>query len=84
MAIGTERIREVEAAWPILMDKVRAAIEHGYGPTSEFSRELARGWSGLVEEFTGGDAGICQSLNEMYENESQVAGMDVAAMQTAV
>ena len=78
--VGADRIQEVEAAWPILMDEVRAAIERGDDPHSESSRELARRWNGLVEEFTGGDAGIRASLNTMYENESNVHGLDVAAM----
>jgi hypothetical protein len=34
----------------------------------------------LVEEFTGGDAGIRQSLTNLYASESHVHGMDVAAM----
>jgi DNA-binding transcriptional MerR regulator len=79
--VGEERIREVEAEWPRLMAEVQAAVDRGDDPTSESSRELARRWNGLVEEFTGGDDGIRQSLNTMYQNESNVAGMDVAAMQ---
>jgi DNA-binding transcriptional MerR regulator len=79
--LGEKRIREVEVEWPRLMDEVRAAIERGDDPASENSRQLARRWNALVEEFTGGDAGIRQSLDTMYDNESHVAGMDVAAMQ---
>ena len=78
--IGADRIKEVEAAWPILMDEVRAAIERGDDPHSESSRALARRWNGLVAEFTGSDAGIRDSLDEMYSNESNVGGLDVAAM----
>ena len=79
-SVGETRIREVEALWPPLMDEVRAAIERGDDPASESSQALARRWNGLVEEFTGGDAGIRQSLDNVYENESDVHGMDVAAM----
>jgi DNA-binding transcriptional MerR regulator len=79
--VGAERIREVEEEWPRLMDEVRAAIERGDAPESETGQELAKRWNGLVEEFTGGNEGIRNSLNTMYQNESHVAGMDVQAMQ---
>jgi DNA-binding transcriptional MerR regulator len=79
--VGEERIREVEAEWPRLMDEVRQAVERGDDPASAGSQELARRWNGLVEEFTGGNDGIRQSLNSMYQNETHVAGMDVQAMQ---
>jgi len=78
--VGQARIKEVEAQWPILMDEVRAAIERGDDPKSPASRELARRWQSLVEEFTGGNPGIRESLNNVYENESHVGGMDVEAM----
>ena len=77
--IGQERIKEVEAEWPRLMAEVREAMERGNAPTSETSQALARRWNGLVEEFTGGNPDILGSLNTMYQNESNVAGMDVDA-----
>ena len=80
-AVGEERIQQVEAEWPPLMDEVRAAVESGEDPSSEHSQALAKRWNGLVAEFTGGDAGIHKSLSTMYESETQVHGMDVAAMQ---
>lgn len=79
--VGAERIREVEAEWPRLMDEVRAAIERGDVPESETAQELAKRWNGLIEEFTGGNESVRSSLNTMYQNESHVAGMDVQAMQ---
>jgi hypothetical protein len=33
-----------------------------------------------VEEFTGGNAGIRQSLSNLYQNEDSVQGMNVASM----
>jgi DNA-binding transcriptional MerR regulator len=79
--VGAERIREVEAEWPRLMDDVRAAIQRGDAPESETGQDLAKRWNGLIEEFTGGNEGVRNSLNTMYKNESNVAGMDVQAMQ---
>jgi hypothetical protein len=74
--IGPERIKEVEAEWPKLMEEVRREMENGTDPSDPRVQVLARRWKGLVEEFTGGNPGIAASLNRMYESESNVAGID--------
>lgn len=79
-ALGEEHIRAVEAEWPQLMAQVQAHMDKGAPPGDVDVQKLARRWMELVEEFTGGDAGIRQSLNNMYENESNVAGMDTSPM----
>jgi DNA-binding transcriptional MerR regulator len=78
--VGEARIEEVEAEWPRLMDEVRAEMERGTDPCDPRVQEMARRWKGLVEEFTGGNEGIRQSLGNLYQNESTVHGMDVAGM----
>ena len=78
--VGEARIKEVEAEWPRLMDEVRAEMERGTDPCDPRVQEMARRWKGLVEEFTGGNEGIRQSLGNLYQNESTVHGMDVASM----
>ena len=78
--VGETRIKEVEAEWPRLMDEVRAEMERGTDPCDARVQALAARWKGLVEEFTGGNAGIRQSLGNLYQNESTVHGMDVAGM----
>ena len=75
--VGEERIRQVQEEWPKLMAEVRAEMDKGTDPTSETVKALARRWMGLIHEFTGGNAGIEQSLRRMYEQESTVHGMDV-------
>ncbi|HEV2129667.1 MAG TPA: TipAS antibiotic-recognition domain-containing protein, partial [Longimicrobiaceae bacterium] len=65
-AIGEERIREVEAEWPLLIAGVRAEMEKGTDPSSERVQELARRWMALVQEFTGGDRQIDHSVNRLY------------------
>ncbi len=70
--VGEERIREVEAEWPRLMAEVMAEMETGTDPTDPKLRPLLDRWSGLVSEFTGGDAGIAKSLNSMHEHEDTV------------
>jgi len=78
--VGEARIKEVEAEWPRLMAQVQAEMDKGTDPADERVQELARRWRGLVNEFTGGNPGIEQSLRTMYEQESNVSGMDTAAM----
>ena len=78
--VGEARIKEVEAEWPRLMDEVRAEMERGTDPCDPRVQEMARRWKGLIEEFTGGNEGIRQSLGNLYQNESTVHGMDVAGM----
>jgi hypothetical protein len=79
--VGDERVKQVEAEWPQLMEEVRAAMTAGKPPGDPKVQELARRWMGLVSEFTGGDPGIAKSLGNMYQNEDNIHGMDVKAMQ---
>lgn len=78
--VGEERIKEVEAEWPRLMAEVRAEMERGTDPCDPRVQEMARRWKGLVEEFTGGNEGVRQSLGNMYQNESTVHNMDMSSM----
>lgn len=58
--VGQERIREVEAEWPVLIAEVRAEMNAGTNPDNERVRALAARWQGLVLEFTGGKPEIEQ------------------------
>ena len=82
-AVGPERIQEVQREWSELFAQLSAAQADGADETSERVQALARKARSLVEEFTGGDAGIRDSLARMYRAEGgpQVMehhGMDVA------
>jgi DNA-binding transcriptional MerR regulator len=82
--LGPERIREVEAEWPRLIAQVRSEMEKGTDPASEPVRQLARRWSELLREFTGGNPGIQKGLNTMYAEEPEVrsrTGIDPALME---
>ncbi|MGF1579139.1 MAG: MerR family transcriptional regulator [Gemmataceae bacterium] len=70
--VGEERIREVEAEWPKLIEEVKAAMDAGKEPSDPYVQELAQRWMGLVNEFTGGDPDIERSLTNVYENEPGV------------
>lgn len=64
--VGEERIRAVQAEWQELFELYREAMERGDDPSSDTVQALARRSHALVEEFTGGDAGIRASLGRMY------------------
>ena len=48
---------------------MRAEQAAGTEPTDPRMLELARKWQALIEQFTGGDEGIRQSLARMYQEE---------------
>ena len=79
-ALGEDRMRQVEGEWKELMEQVQAEMDRGTDPADERVQQLARRWMGLVQEFTGGNPGITQSLGRMYKEETTVAGMDTAHM----
>ena len=83
-AVGADRIAEVEAEWPRLIETVRSAMDRGVDPASEEAAGLASRWMGLVAEFTGGDAGIARSVGNLYREEPEVrqkTGIDAAMME---
>jgi MerR family transcriptional regulator, thiopeptide resistance regulator len=67
--LGEEQIRQVQADWQDLFEQVRAEMAKGTDPTSESVKALARRSIELIQAFTGGDPGIEQSLNRMYQQE---------------
>ena len=71
--IGDARIREVEQEWPKLIAEVRAEMQRGTDPKDPRMQALAKRWMDLVQEFTGGDPGITQSLKNLYAGEPGVA-----------
>jgi DNA-binding transcriptional MerR regulator len=79
-AVGGERIRQVENEWSELQAAVRAAMTRGADPTSEPVRALARKWTSLVREFTGGDPSIQHSLKRMWQEETTIHGINTAEM----
>ena len=68
-ALGEEGMAAAERAWAELIDAVRAEQAAGTDPGDPRMRELAQRWRGLIEQFTGGDPGIRESLQRMYREE---------------
>jgi hypothetical protein len=69
--VGEERIAEVQQEWQQLYADVQAELDKGTDPADEAVQRLARKWNALIEEFTGGDAGVRASLANMYRQESR-------------
>jgi MerR family transcriptional regulator, thiopeptide resistance regulator len=67
--LGDERIQQVQKEWPELISQVRATQQKGLPPTDPEVQELARRWLGLINEFTGGDQGIFQSLSKLWKEQ---------------
>jgi MerR family transcriptional regulator, thiopeptide resistance regulator len=67
--IGEERMRQVPADWTELIAQVRAEMEKGTDPTSPYVQSLAQRWLALINEFTGGDAGIAKSLGRLWNEQ---------------
>jgi DNA-binding transcriptional MerR regulator len=66
-ALGPEGIAAAEHDWAQLIKAMCAERENGTAPADPRVQDLARRWRGLIEQFTGGDEGIRQSLQRMYE-----------------
>ena len=69
-------MRQAEADWQALMTQVRAEMDQGTDPTAPRVQELARRWMGLVRAFTGGNPEIHRSLQNVWEQETTIHGMD--------
>ena len=78
--LGEERIRQAEAEWPELIAQVRVEMDKGTDPADPRVQQLARRWTELVREFTGGNPAIEKSLGTMYKQEPSVrerSGIDM-------
>jgi MerR family transcriptional regulator, thiopeptide resistance regulator len=67
--VGEERMRQAPADWAELGAAVKAEMEKGTDPTDPKVLALAQRWQDLVNEFTGGDPGIEQSLRRLWEEQ---------------
>jgi MerR family transcriptional regulator, thiopeptide resistance regulator len=67
--VGEERMQQAPKDWEILMAEVRAEREQGTNPTDPKVLDLARRWRALVNEFTGGDSAVAQSLGRLWKEQ---------------
>jgi MerR family transcriptional regulator, thiopeptide resistance regulator len=67
--IGEERMQQAPKDWEILMAEVRAEKEKGTDPTDCTVLNLARRWMSLINEFTGGNPGVAQSVKRLWQEQ---------------
>jgi DNA-binding transcriptional MerR regulator len=68
-SIGEDGLRRAEAEWTELIAAVEAERTAGTDPADARLDPLVERWTALIEQFTGGAAGIRASLQRMYEIE---------------
>ena len=72
-SLGAPRLAEAQEEWPQLIRAVRDEMARGTDPKHPRVVALAKRWRALIDEFTGGDPAIEQSLRKLYANEPAVA-----------
>lgn len=70
---GPEGMERAQQEWADLIADVQAEREAGTRPTDPKMKPLVDRWNRLIEAFTGGDPGIRESLQKMYEAEGPQA-----------
>jgi DNA-binding transcriptional MerR regulator len=71
--LGEERMAAAPQEWTTLMQEVREHMRAGTDPKDPRVQALAKKWRSLIEEFTGGDPAIEESLRNMYRGETKFA-----------
>lgn len=75
-ALGEAGMRQAEADWEMLFEDVRGLIAAGVPPTDPRVQAAAARWTSLVEAFTGGNPGIAANLQRIWENETEIQGIN--------
>ena len=68
-ALGEEGMRRAQAEWAELIAAVEAERAAGTEPADARLDPLVERWTGLIDQFTGGDPGIRASLQQLYDSE---------------
>ncbi len=67
--VGAERMRQAPNDWAVLFADYRAAMEQGIDPADPRAQALAKRQQTLINEFTGGDPGVEQSLTRLWKEQ---------------
>jgi len=65
---------KVSQDWNDLFNDIREAKANGEDPASKKSQSFVKRWDALINQFTGGDAGILQSLKNLYADQANWEG----------
>ena len=68
-ALGEDGMRKAQEDWATLIAEVEAERVAGTDPADPRLDPLVARWTGLIQQFTGGDPGIKASLQRMYDTE---------------
>ena len=71
--LGEEGLAQGRKNWAELIAAVEAERARGVAPGDPRVQELARRWMDLVDQMTGGDAGIFKSMRTMFQQEGPEA-----------
>jgi DNA-binding transcriptional MerR regulator len=67
--LGDEGMAKGQQDWADLIAEAEVEMNKGTDPGDPAVQELVKRWNALIEAFTGGDPGIRDSLQKMYEAE---------------
>ncbi len=67
--LGLDRLAQVQDEWVAIFEELESLFDEELAPDHPDVLSLARRAQDLIQEFTGGDAGIARSLQAMYEAE---------------
>jgi hypothetical protein len=85
--LGPDGMERAQRDWAETIAALQAHMEHGTDPADPEVQAIIRRWDGLVEQFTGGDAGIRASLQKRYDEQGPTAAshgmVDPALMEYA-
>ena len=68
-ALGEDGMRRAQDDWGALIAEMEAERVAGTDPADPRLDPLVERWTGLIQQFTGGDPGIKASLQRMYDTE---------------
>ena len=81
--VGEERMQQVQQEWQELFAAYEKAMNEGMDPASDEVQALARRSAALIGEFTGGNAAVAASLDNLYRSEGPQKVMASHGMQMA-
>jgi hypothetical protein len=68
-ALGPEGMRAAEQRWADLVADAESERAAGTDPADPRMQAIAQRWRDLIEQFTGGDPGMRESLGRMYREQ---------------